>query len=145
MQIGTLEHVNVQTARLDEMIAWYDRILGMPAGWRPDFPFPGAWLYSGDQKPTVHLVGVDKEPPGGLKLEHFAFAATGLKTFLATLDRERVKYDLIGVREAGIVQVNVLDPDGNHIHIDFKDYEAEGLPAGAVREFTTIPGMPGMK
>ena len=141
MQIGTLEHVNVQTAKLAEMIGWYDRILGMPAGWRPDFPFPGAWLYSGDQKPTVHLVGVEKEPPGGLKLEHFAFAATGLPSFLATLERERVKYDLIRVRDAGIVQVNVLDPDGNHIHIDFKEHEAQALPAGAVSEFTGLPGM----
>ena len=141
MRIGTLEHVNVQTSRLVEMITWYDRILGMPAGWRPDFPFPGAWLYSGDQKPTVHLVGVAKEQPGGLKLEHFAFAATGLATFIATLDRERVKYDLIRVRDAGIVQVNVLDPDGNHIHIDFREHEARELPAGAVREFTSVPGM----
>ena len=141
MQIGTLEHVNVQTAKLDEMVAWYDRILGMPAGWRPNFPFPGAWLYSGDQKPTVHLVGVDKEPPGGLKLEHFAFAATGLQKFLGVLKAERVKYDLIRVREAGIVQVNVLDPDGNHIHIDFREHETAGLPEGAVREFTGLPGM----
>lgn len=141
MQIGTLEHVNVQTAKLDEMVAWYDRVLGMPAGWRPNFPFPGAWLYSGDQKPTVHLVGVTKEPPGGLKLEHFAFAATGLDGFLAKLDAERIKYDLIRVREAGIVQVNVLDPDGNHIHIDFREHEAKALPADAVREFTTVPGM----
>ena len=141
MQIGTLEHVNVRTGRLDEMIAWYDRILGMPAGWRPDFPFPGAWLYSGDQKPTVHLVGVDHEPPNGLKLEHFAFAATGLASFLATLERERVKFDLIAVRAAGIVQVNVLDPDGNHIHIDFREHEARALPAGAVREFTGLPEM----
>ena len=55
MQIGTLEHVNVQTAKLDEMVAWYDRILGMPAGWRPNFPFGGAWLYVGTA-PVVHLV-----------------------------------------------------------------------------------------
>lgn len=141
MRIGTLEHVNIQTARLAEMVAWYDRILGMPAGWRPEFPFPGAWLYTGDQKPTVHLVGVDREPPGGLKLEHFAFAATGLKDFLARLEAERVKYDLIAVRDAGLVQVNVRDPDGNHIHVDFRLSEADGLPAGAVREFAGIPGM----
>ena len=141
MRIGTLDHVNVQTARLAEMVAWYDRVLGMPAGWRPQFPFPGAWLYSGDQKPTVHLVGVAMEPPGGLKLEHFAFSATGLESFVGRLEREGVRYDLIRVRDAGLLQVNVLDPDGNHIHIDFKEHEAASVPAAKIREFTGLPGM----
>mgnify|MGYP002137710046 CR=1 FL=1 len=32
----------------------------MKAGNRPPFPFPGAWLYTGDH-PAVHLVGVARE------------------------------------------------------------------------------------
>ena len=55
----------------------------MRAGERPPFPFPGAWLYCGDE-PVVHLVGVDEQPekPGKLpQLEHFAFSAKGLKEF----------------------------------------------------------------
>ena len=64
MQIGRLDHVNVRTAQLDSMITWYEQILGLHNGPRPNFPFPGAWLYSGEDA-VVHLVGVDGEPGAG--------------------------------------------------------------------------------
>ena len=36
----------------------------------------------------MHLIGVDAEPEtAGLKIEHFAFSATGLTGFLARLNR----------------------------------------------------------
>mgnify|MGYP000188652562 CR=1 FL=1 len=65
-----LDHVNVRTARLDAMIAWYGEMLGMNTGPRPDFDFPGAWLYAGDNA-VIHLVGVDAPtgPPDNLALE----------------------------------------------------------------------------
>ncbi len=140
MKIGMLEHVNLRTSKLDEMIEWYDRILHMPAGWRPNFPFPGAWLYSGDNKPTVHLVGVDEEPEDGLKLEHFAFSAMGLKKCIEHLEHENVPYELVEVEEARLVQVNIHDPDGNHIHIDFPVHEKGDIPGAKISVFTTLPG-----
>ena len=58
MQIGKLDHVNLRTNQLDKMIDWYTNILGMRSGLRPDFQFPGAWMYGGDDA-SVHLVEVD--------------------------------------------------------------------------------------
>jgi hypothetical protein len=99
----------------------------MPAGDRPPFSFPGAWLYCGDQA-TVHLVGLDKQPQvSDVTLEHFAFTATGLKEFVGRLQRERVRYDARKVPRSGAVQINVWDPDGNHIHIDFSPEESAGV------------------
>ena len=46
MPLGKLDHVNVRTAQLDKMIAWYEDVLEMEVGPRPNFPFPGAWLYA---------------------------------------------------------------------------------------------------
>ena len=138
MNIGSLEHVNIRTAKLDKMIAWYEQVLGMRSGWRPTFPFPGAWMYSGDNKPTVHLVAVDKEAPQGLRLEHFAFSATGIKACIERCKTHDVTYELVAVREAGLVQVNVYDPDGNHIHIDFPAHETVDLPE--IGGFTGLPG-----
>jgi len=128
MPLNRLDHVNLRTTRLDEMIAWYGRALGMHPGDRPPFPFPGAWLYSGDD-PTVHLIGVDEEPGGGeeLKLEHFAFSATDLGDMLAVFDRENIPYKLAEVPDFGIIQANLWDPDGNHLHVDFAAGEADGL------------------
>ena len=123
MQVRKLDHVNIHTANVDRLVEWYDRVLGMKAGKRPPFPFPGAWLYCGGE-PTIHLVGVEKQPQtSGLQLEHFAFSADGLKDFMERLKRENVRYDARKVPRSDGVQINVWDPDGNHIHIDFEGPE----------------------
>ena len=124
MQIGALDHVNVRTTQVDAMADWYERILGMRRGRRPDFPFPGAWLYAGDHA-AVHLVGIDGPPAAGsetaLKLEHFAFSATGRAAFESRLNELGEAYRISKVPGFGLTQINIWDPDGNHIHIDFKD------------------------
>ena len=126
-----LDHVNVRTARLDAMIAWYGEMLGMNTGPRPDFDFPGAWLYAGDNA-VIHLVGVDAPtgPPDNLALEHFALSATGLKDLIARAKATGSRYFLRKVPSFPIVQINLWDPDGNHIHIDFDVAEAEGMDLG---------------
>ena len=82
--LSKLDHVNVRTLQLRTMIDWYVDVLGMRHGERPAFSFDGAWLYIGDD-PVVHLVEVDGDPGVGsesaLKLEHFAFKATGRAAF----------------------------------------------------------------
>ena len=127
MQVNKLDHVNIHTANVERLAEWYGRVLGMPSGNRPPFAFPGAWLYCGDQA-TVHLVGLDEQPKtAGLQLEHFAFTATGLEGFMSRLQREGVRYDARKVPRSGAVQVNLWDPDGNHIHIDFSPEESKGV------------------
>ena len=123
MQIGKLDHVNLRTANLEAMTEWYERVLGLKTGPRPGFAFPGAWLYAGEHA-AVHLVGVDAQPePGDPSLEHFAFSATGREEFLARLDKEGIDYQTREVPDFGITQVNIWDPDGNHLHVDFTDGE----------------------
>ncbi|NPD18224.1 VOC family protein [Alterinioella nitratireducens] len=121
--IEALDHVNLRTGQLDTMVDWYGRVLMMQPGARPAFGFPGAWLYAGDQA-VIHLIedgAVDG--PGGdtLALEHFALRATGYADFIARLEEMGIPYRLSRVPPGpvDVVQVNIHDPDGNHIHIDF--------------------------
>ena len=126
--IERLDHINIRTARLDAMVGWYRDVLGMETGPRPDFGFPGAWLYANGAA-LVHLVGVEAEPtdPGtDLRLEHGAFRATGLAGFLERLEARGERYRLLRIEDFGILQVNVWDPDGNHLHVDFALSEADG-------------------
>lgn len=120
MHIKSLDHVNLRTFRLDDMIAWYDKVLGMPIGDRPDFSFPGAWIYAGDN-PVIHLVGIEPEAPSDAapQIEHFALAASGLPEMIERLKAQGVDHSISPVPGYPIVQVHVHDPDGNHIHIDF--------------------------
>ena len=94
----------------------------------PGFSFPGAWLYA-DGHPIIHLVGVDTAPgadPAELRLEHFAISANGIKDLLARIEAGGVRHRLNHIKDFGILQMNLWDPDGNHIHIDFDAAEAEG-------------------
>ena len=125
--LQAFDHVNVRTSRLDEMVAWYAEVLGLHSGARPPFPFPGAWLYLGDQA-LIHLVGEEAEPAAAdPKIEHYAFRATDLPGFRQRLEDMGVAIDWAEVPGFGILQANIHDPDGNHIHVDFDIAEAEGL------------------
>lgn len=122
MKLGKLDHVNIRTTQLDTMVDWYTNVLGMHSGKRPDFQFPGAWMCA-DGIVSVHLVGIEGSDAVGsevnLKLEHFAFAATGLAKFEANLKAMGEQYRCSDVPSINVVQFNIWDPDGNHIHIDF--------------------------
>ena len=122
MRIRKLDHVNVRTHRLDAMVAWYTKVLGLCAGDRPDFPFPGAWLYAGDTA-VIHLVGVQGSAGAGseqdLKLEHFAFSATGLGEFETLLRAMPLPFQRINLPSISLVQLHLQDPDGNHVHVHF--------------------------
>lgn len=125
MQLNKLDHVNIRTANLSNMVAWYCDVLGMENGERPPFPFPGAWLYAGDQA-AVHLVGVDEAPQSvEPNIEHFAMSATGLQDFVDRLEATGTEFRAVRVPGINILQINVFDCDGNHIHIDFSPEEAD--------------------
>jgi catechol 2,3-dioxygenase-like lactoylglutathione lyase family enzyme len=118
--IEGLDHINIRTGNLNAMVAWYRDVLGMEQGARPDFDIDGAWMYAGG-KPIVHLVKVDKTPKDGddLRLEHGAFRASGYAGFIERCEGSGTRYRLAPVPGMPIVQVNVWDPDGNHLHLDF--------------------------
>jgi catechol 2,3-dioxygenase-like lactoylglutathione lyase family enzyme len=128
VRMKRLDHVNVRTANLEGMVEWYGRMLGMETGPRPGFSFPGAWLYAGDA-PIVHLVGREARPgaeDADLRLEHFAISGSGLVELVERARAAGERCDVRKVPDFPIVQVNLWDPDGNHIHIDFDAAEAEG-------------------
>jgi catechol 2,3-dioxygenase-like lactoylglutathione lyase family enzyme len=124
--IDRLDHVNVRTANLERLVKFYTEVLGLRVGERPPLGFPGAWLYAGNA-PVIHLVGA-AEPPrpeGALRLEHFAFTARGLREFVARLERLRIDFKRSRQAGTGNVVLNLWDPDGNRLHVDFAAAEAE--------------------
>ncbi|HWA77901.1 MAG TPA: VOC family protein [Polyangiaceae bacterium] len=125
MPLLSLEHVNLRTARLEAMCAFYTNVLGLEPGPRPPFAFGGAWLYCGG-KPVVHLVEVSEPATaaGPLSLEHFAFAGSSLSEFLQRLQANGVEYRLTRLPGSGQHQVFVHDPDRNRLHVDFDASES---------------------
>ena len=80
MSVGLLDHFNIRTAKLGETVRFYEEVLDLTKGDRPNFAFPGAWMYS-EGKPVVHLVDIAKtdeqqKPDSGV-VHHVAFASRG--------------------------------------------------------------------
>ena len=127
MNLNSLDHVNIRTANLDHMVAFYTRCLGLRPGPRPPFKFGGAWLYCQDQA-VIHLVEVGTQPTlKEVQIEHFAFLATDLASFLDRLRSFETAYDVQLIPGSERRQINVRDPDGNHIEIQFPADETANL------------------
>ena len=58
-------------------------------------------------------------------MEHIAFRAEGMRTFLDHLDGCGVPFKLFPFEALGIVLVFLRDPDGNRIHVDFPASEPD--------------------
>ena len=120
MALLFLDHVNLRTTAVARLRDFYCGVLGMREGERPAFPFGGAWLYCGERA-VVHLVEVSEQPApsGELRLEHFAFVARDFEEFMRRLDADGIEYRVSKQFGSETRQLNLRDPDGNRIHIDF--------------------------
>ena len=56
--IASLDHVNILTPDIDKCRAFYIDGLGFREGFRPDFGFPGLWLYL-EGAPVLHFIQSD--------------------------------------------------------------------------------------
>lgn len=139
MPLGTLDHCSIRTVKLEESRAFYLNVLGMNVGARPNFPFPGYWLYVNGQA-VVHLVGVDADDPSGLieylggeidlaaidgsgSFDHIAFRATGAPSMIKRLADNEVAYRERQVPDMALYQLFVEDPNGITIELNYFDTE----------------------
>ena len=129
MAIRGLDHVNIGTHRLDETRAFFRDVLGLTEGWRPNFPFGGAWLYAGDQA-VVHLVDIaaPRGPSAAAALDHFAFAIDDYDGVVAKLDAAQVEYRCVDVPGAPIRQIFIRDLNGVNIELNYRGADAGERP-----------------
>lgn len=147
----TLNHYSIRTTDLQATRDFYEQVLGLTIGPRPDFPFPGAWMYRGDHgdyaNAVVHIIGMNLQAGDGLQdylgdrdpaslqgsgaVDHVAFNADGLACMLAHLDHSAVPYRQRSVPGIGLHQVFLHDPQGIMIELNYPAAEKAALDAGA--------------
>jgi catechol 2,3-dioxygenase-like lactoylglutathione lyase family enzyme len=144
MPIRKLAHYSVRTPDLEVSRRFYTEVLGFRVGYRPDFDFPGHWLYMGGDEAdfgVVHLIGIDPKDPQGLvdylgekaasslngsgAVDHLAFLATDWRGMRATLERAGLAFRERSVPDLGLHQVFVEDPSGVTIELNFPAAEAQ--------------------
>ena len=132
MAIRGIDHINIGTHRLEETRAFFRDVLGLTEGWRPDFPFGGAWLYAGDGA-VVHLVDLaeTKRPSIEAALDHFAFRIDDYDDALRRLDAAGVPYRAVAVPNAPIRQINLRDHNGVNIELNYREPVTQSADAAA--------------
>jgi catechol 2,3-dioxygenase-like lactoylglutathione lyase family enzyme len=119
MALHGLDHVTVNCADLDRSRSFYAEVLGMTDGERPNFGFPGAWLYLGG-RPVVHLVGVDRGAETTGSFDHVAFEADDFPGTRARMESLKVDFDENHFVAAKLHQIFLHDPDGVKIELNFR-------------------------
>jgi catechol 2,3-dioxygenase-like lactoylglutathione lyase family enzyme len=151
-----LNHLSIRTTDMDATRDFYVKVLGLTVGPRPEFPFPGMWLYNGSHDQVanamVHIIGINLNDPVGLKkylgdrdlsslkgsgaVDHVALMATGLAEMKVHLEKLNVPYRERTVPQIGLHQLFVDDPSGVVIELNYPaaekitlDAQTQGLSA----------------
>jgi catechol 2,3-dioxygenase-like lactoylglutathione lyase family enzyme len=104
MQLDRIDHYTLRCteAQLDSLRGFYGGVLGLQAGPRPDFDFPGVWFYLGG-RPVVHLAafadrtGADAAATAAAATRATATAATGAATRAAISGFDHVAFRASGL------------------------------------------------
>ncbi len=121
MTVLGVDHINIGTHQLDETRAFFRDAIGLAEGYRPDFPVGGAWLYAGETA-VVHLVDLveAKLPSSQAALDHFALRIDDYDAAIARLDATGVRYRAVDIPNTPIRQINVRDPNGVNIELNYR-------------------------
>ena len=113
MAVTGLDHINISTTNVEDSRDFFVDVLGFEVGWRPDFPFHGAWLYA-QGKDLVHLVEVKTKPAPshGSALDHFAFAIDDYEDARRRLEAAGIAYEAGEAPNGGIRQFFVTESNG---------------------------------
>lgn len=123
MGIGILQHVNIRTDDLAATVDFWEKAIGLVDGDRPNFAFPGAWLYSGDEA-VMHLIDISGTDESALKetgcIDHVAFAAEGFDGFKAKLTDLGHEFEERIVPGGRLWQLFIRDPNGVLCELNFE-------------------------
>lgn len=110
-----VHHVSLNAIDAAASTRFYVEVLGMvQRDDRPDFPFDGAWLQSGDQQ--IHLLEVaDFVPPEG---QHFALRVTDIRAARDHLIGHDVQVSEPSELTGICLQCFFRDPTGNLIELN---------------------------
>ena len=121
MTICRVDHVNIGTTRLEETCRFFCDVLGFENGWRPDFPYGGAWLYA-QGRAMIHVRELPeaKRPSAEAVLDHVAFEIDDFDAAVGRLEKAGVVYRSTAIDGAKVKQIFVEDLNGLNIELTFR-------------------------
>jgi catechol 2,3-dioxygenase-like lactoylglutathione lyase family enzyme len=158
MDIKRVDHYSIRTNDLEASRSFYTEVIGLKAGPRPPFNFPGYWLYSGEppaslqsgRATTAWCTDGHQSRRSGVAQRlrrrsqgrarrrhrlprHIAFAAVGTSAMIERCRGNSVTIFERACRSSGCSQMFVKDPDGVTIELNYP--ASEVAHRGADRRF----------
>ncbi len=133
-----INHILLRTSDLEGMIQFFEQALELKNGYRPSFPFSGAWLWS-DDKPLIHLSEEKPDDEGQLDylgdkkfasdqkemgtgiIDHIAFSGNDYQNLIKRLRHYQLTYFERSIPLTGEYQVFVEGPEGVRVEIQFEN------------------------
>lgn len=115
-----MNHFTAVAENPQATLAFYEGLIGLQKGPRPDLGFDGAWLYAEGPQAILHLYFDRPAPtPRTGVIDHMAFTAQDLKTVKARFDAAAYPYTLKQQAGTGTWQLFCFDPTWARVELDF--------------------------
>ena len=137
MPIDRMDHYAIRTEKLQESRDFYVDVVGLKEGPRPDFGFPGHWLYCDDKAAVIHLIHFNADANGNGQfdgimgnraafsdsgtgsIDHLAFRASDVEGFKQRLQDLSVPLRERDIPDFDLHQIFLEDPNGVTIELNF--------------------------
>ena len=119
LPIQSVNHVGRITKRVEESRVFYRDVLGFRDVARPNFDFPGAWLYNyGIMIHLIYNAGAS-DPQGEIQTrhDHLALHSDDLEQVERLLQEHGVPYRKNVIKDGNVTQIFFRDPDGHHVEV----------------------------
>lgn len=120
MAVVGLDHYALLSSDPERSTRFYEQIVGLKVGPRPQLSFPGVWLYAGEV-PIVHIIfdkKISTRETGAV--DHLAFTARGsVEEMHELLRRNGIEFTSRVIERTGVTQVFFRDPDNVGVELNF--------------------------
>lgn len=128
----TFDHVSLRAKNLESMKDFLIELLGLEIGDRPNFPFPGYWLYSeGIENALIHIYDEDasfykkdlikedfKEESSGKNIvNHICFSSDNYEETMKRIAKLKTDYSINLVPNSPVEQIFIKAPENLIIEI----------------------------
>jgi len=120
MPVHRIDHINLNSSDVDRTIAFYTGVLGFTLRQFPVGDRTANWLCLDDHA-YVHLTPETPDAANGPeRVDHFALQATGVDEIREKLKAAGVPFQENTFPQMQVHQINVKDPDGVLIELNFR-------------------------
>lgn len=135
MALERLEHLAIRTDNLKPTVDFYTKVVGLREGPRPDFGFPGHWLYLGETA-VIHLIYFDHRSDGSRfdgimgrrdkyaddgtgSVDHIAFRAKDFAGMKRRFHDLKIPMKENYIPDFKLCQLFIEDPNGVTVELNF--------------------------